>query len=413
MSAGITSTAPTPGPGTRARGDRVRLVGRDLPWWAAVLIVYASSRVLTTVFLLSLFVAATVGHWPMASYRHDPTFFTFSGLWDGSFYQRIAAGGYPSTLPVDGAGEVQQNAWAFLPLYPLVVRGLMLLTGLPFAPVGVAVATLFGAGASLLLFRIVRARGGIVSAFWATMFFCFGPLSFVLQITYAESMFFFLMFGALLAMIRRRYWLVIPFAVAASFAKPGALAIPLALAIVFVVRLIGDRRGGATFPLRDRVSMLVAGAATAAAGLAWPLVASHITGTPDAYVATELSWWTGFVGRVSFVPLTPWFLFTWKYAGIAGVLLVVAAVAGFVWLLRRPGVRALGVEVVAYAASYGLYLLAVFLPQQSLFRLLLPLAPLGGARGLTHNPRARSIVLVAGVALQPVALILLWFLGYP
>ncbi|MFF2053165.1 hypothetical protein ACFVU2_16300 [Leifsonia sp. NPDC058194] len=413
MSAGITTTAPTPGAGTRVRGDRVRLAGRDLPWWGATLIVYASSRILTTVFMLSLYVAATVGHWSFASSRHDPTFFTFSSSWDGSFYQRIATGGYPTTLPVDGGGDVQQNPWAFLPLYPVVVRGLMAVTGLPFAPAGVAVATLFGAAAALVLFRIVHARGGTVSALWATVFFCFGPLSFVLQITYAESMFFFLMFAALLAMIRRRYWLVIPFTVAAAFAKPGALAIPLALAVVFVVRLIQNRRGTDVFGLRERIAVLAAGAITAVAGLAWPLVASQATGTPDAYVSTELSWWTGFVGHVSFVPLTPWFLFTWKYAGVAGVLLVVAAIAGFVWLLRRPGVRALGTEVVAYSASYGLYLVAVFLPQQSLFRLLLPLAPLGGARGLTHSPRARTIVFAVGVALQPVALILLWFLGYP
>jgi hypothetical protein len=391
----------------------VRLAGHDLPWWVAILIVYATSRALTTVFMLSLFVAANVGHWPFASSRHDPTFFTFSGSWDGSFYQRIAAGGYPTTLPVDADGDIQQNPWAFLPLYPLVVRGVMTVTGLPFAPAGVLVATLAGAGACLLLHRLVSARGGAVSALWATVFFCFGPLSFVLQITYAESLFFLLMFGAVLMMIRQRYWIVIPFTVAAAFTKPGALAIPLALGIVFVVRSLRHRRGEDAFDVRARISLLVAGVVTAAAGLAWPLIAAQATGTPDAYVSTELSWWTGFIGRVSFVPLTPWFLFTWKYAGVAGVLLVVAAIAGFGWLLARPGVRALGAEVVAYAASYGLYLVAVFLPQQSLFRMLMPLAPLGGARGLTHSPRARTIVFVAGVGLQPVALILLWFIGYP
>jgi hypothetical protein len=82
-------------------------------------------------------------------------------------------------------------------------------------------------------------------------------------------------------------------------------------------------------------------------------------------------------------------------------------------MLTRPSVRALGTEIVAYAASYALYLFAVFLPQQSLFRLLLPLSPLLGAQGLTHSRRARSIVLWVGIALQPVAIVLLWFLGYP
>jgi hypothetical protein len=180
-----------------------------------------------------------------------------------------------------------------------------------------------------------------------------------------------------------------------------------------VIRALRARRGGEAFGVHERVAMIVAGAVTAVAGLAWPLIAATVTGTPGAYVETELSWWTGFIGRVAFVPLTPWFLFTWRYASVAGALLVVAVIGGYAWLLSRPSIRALGTEVVAYAASYALYLFAVFLPQQSLFRLLIPLAPLAGAPALTHNRRARTIVLAAGIALQPVALVLLWFVGYP
>jgi hypothetical protein len=159
--------------------------------------------------------------------------------------------------------------------------------------------------------------------------------------------------------------------------------------------------------------MAAAGAVMAMAGVAWPLIASAATGSPDAYLQTELSWWTGFVGRISFVPMATWFVFVWRYANVFGVALVVAVVIGFVWLLRRRSIRALGPEVIAFAASYGLYLFAVFLPQQSLFRLLIPMAPLAGAPGLTHRPRARMIVLIVGIVLQPVALVLLWYLGYP
>lgn len=392
---------------------RVRLFGRDVRWWVAILAMYAASRVLTTVLMLALFVAEQAGHWVGGSPLAHPTFFTWSATWDASYYRRIAEGGYPTTLPTDAEGDVQQNPWAFLPLYPLLVRVLMTVTGLGFAPAGVLVATLCGAAAALVLFRLVASRVGVTSGFWATVFFCFGPLSFVLQIAYAESLFFFLMFAALWALMTRRYWAMMPFGFAAAFTKPGELALPLALGIMFLVRSIGARRGREVFPRRERAAMIVSGAVMAAAGLAWPLIASAVTGHPDAYVATELSWWTGFIGRVAFVPLTPWFLFTWRYASLAGALLVLAVIVGYVWLLRRPGIRALGTEVIAYAASYALYLFAVFLPQQSLFRLLLPLSPLAGAAGLTHNVRARSIVLAVCVALQPVALLLLWFLGYP
>ena len=392
---------------------RIRFAGRDYRWWMVVLAVYGASRVATTTLMVMLYLAASLGGWTFPSARVDPSFFTFSGSWDASYYRQIGEHGYPASIPTDGNGQVEQNPWAFLPLFPWIVRALMFVTGLGFYQAGVIVATVFGAAAALVLYRLVARRVGAASALWATVFFCFGPLSFVLQIAYAESLFFFLMFAGLLMAATRRYWMVIPFGAAAAFTKPGELALPLTLAVVFVVRLVMARRSGTPFPWRQRVAMIVAGGVTAVAGLAWPLVASTVTGFPNAYIATELSWWTGFVGRVAFVPMTPWFLFTWKYANVVGATLVVAAIAGFVWLLSRKSVRALGLTIVAFAASYGLYLFAVFLPQQSLFRLLMPLAPLAGAPGLTENRRARLVTLIVGIALQPVALVLLWYIGYP
>ncbi|MFF1878311.1 mannosyltransferase family protein [Leifsonia sp. NPDC058230] len=399
--------------GVVATRARIRVAGREYRWWVVVLVVFAASRVFTTTLMLTLFVAASAGHWHFESSRADPSFFTFSGSWDASYYRRIAEHGYPTVIPTDADGNVVQNAWAFLPLFPWIIRGLTFVTGLGFYPAAVIVATVFGAAATLVLYRLVASRVGPTSGLWAVLLFSFGPLSFVLQVAYAESLFFFLMFSALWAMMSRRYWWIIPLGVAAAFTKPGELALPLALAVVFVVRFVQWRRARIPFPGRERAAMIVAGVVTAVAGFAWPVIATAVTGFPDAYVKTELSWWTGFVGRVEFVPLTPWLLFTWKYAGVFGALLVAVVIAAFVWMLTRPSVRALGVEVIAFSASYALYLFAVFLPQQSLFRLLMPLAPLGGAPGLTHNRRARMIVLICGIALQPVALLLLWYLGYP
>ncbi|SEI12821.1 MULTISPECIES: hypothetical protein [unclassified Leifsonia] len=413
MTAGTTSTRRPDLSGPLRVPRRLRFAGREVPWWAAVLVVYAVSRLLTTTLMLALFVAANLGHWDYSSPLMDPTFFTFSGSWDGAYYSQIVEQGYPTSLPLDSDGSVQQNPWAFLPLFPMAARVVMLFTGLSFYPAGFVVAMAFGAAASVVLFRLVAARAGVSSAFWATAFFCFGPLSFVLQIAYAESMFFFLMFAALLAMVHRRYWLMLPFGVAAAFTRPGALALPLALFIVLLVRTINARRGGDGFRPRERLAIVLTGALTAVAGLSWPIIAAAVTGTGDAYISTELSWWTGFIGKVAFIPLTPWFLLSWRYLSILGALIVISIIAGYAWVITRPSIRALGTELVAYAASYGLYLFAVFLPQQSTFRLLLPLSPLAGARGLTRHRRARKAALIACVALQPVAIVLLWFVGYP
>ena len=69
------------------------------------------------------------------------------------------------------------------------MRGVSALTGLDFYVAGTLVATAFGAGAALMLYRLLAPRVGVHSAFWAVALFCFGPLSFVLQVAYAESLF--------------------------------------------------------------------------------------------------------------------------------------------------------------------------------------------------------------------------------
>jgi hypothetical protein len=386
--------------------DRLRTTG---PGWVVALLVYLASRLVSTTFLLTMFLVATSEGWTFASHRDDPNFFTFSGSWDSSFYRRIALDGYPRDLPVDAAGNVLPNPWAFLPLYPVVVRALMAVTGLDFFVAGVIASTIFGAVASVVLYRLVLARGTQRTALWAVVLWCFGPLAFILQTAYAESLFLTLVFGSLLALVTRRYLVMIPLGVLAAFTRPGAIALALTLAIHLAVRLLG-RKG---FRRGELASIVVAGLAIAAAGLAWPFIADAVTGHPGAYLETELSWWTGFVGRQHFAPLTPWFVMSGRYLGIAGVILVLGVIAGYAWWLSRRSLRSLGHEFTAWGASYGLYLVAVFLPQQSLFRMLLPLAPLLGDPALTRRRATPWILLAAGIALQAAAVVLLWFLGYP
>jgi hypothetical protein len=378
--------------------------------WTAPLAIWAGSRIVSTLLLATMYVVATTNGWPFASYRRDASFFTFSGSWDASFYRIIAEHGYPTTLPLDGAGHVAPNAWAFLPVFPVLVRAVMPLTGGSFWVAGVLLATLAGAGACVLLYRLVRAVGSSHRARWATALFAFGPTGFLLQVAYAESTFLLLLFGALLALVRRRYWLVAPLGVVAAFTKPGVLALAVALAVHLVVRWASERRA---LPVRDAVAIVVSGLVVAAAGLAWPVIASAVTGRPNAYLDTELSWWVGFVGRQHFAPLTPWFTMASTWLGPLGIVLVVVVLAGAVWFFARRDVRALGVEVWSFTASYGLYLVAVFLPQQSLPRLLVPMAPLFGSDVFVRTRRRALAWLVVGVCLQPVAVVLLWFLGYP
>jgi hypothetical protein len=418
----VTSVAET----SRASRTRVRalLEGRH-SGWTVPLLTWAASRVVSTLLLATVFVLATANGWDFASYRRDPSFATFSGSWDASFYRTIAEHGYPATLPTDADGHVLPNAWAFLPVFPWLVRAVMTVTGGSFWVVGVLVATVAGAFACVALYRLVLAVGCSHRSRWATALFAFGPTGFLLQVAYAESTFLLLVFGALLALVRRRYWLVGVLGVVGAFTKPGILALAVALAVHLVVRWVQAARSGSgagpsvgtgarsAFPWRERTAIVVSGLAVAAAGLAWPVVASAVTGRPGAYLETELSWWVGFVGRQHFVPLTPWFTMAGTLLGPLGIVLVVAVLAAAVWFWCRKDVRALGTDVLAFTASYALYLVAVFLPQQSLPRLLMPAAPLLGSDVFVRTRRRAVLWLVVGVCLQPVAVVLLWFLGYP
>ena len=91
------------------------------------------------------------------------------------------------------------------------------------------------------------------------------------------------------------------------------------------------------------------------------------------------------------------------WAGAAGPFALAVLVAGCTAALLSRPVRRIGVTAWGWVLCWTLYLLAVFFPQSSTFRLLLPVAPLGGALA-----SVRSSTVVAGVLGVSVALQGLW-----
>ena len=172
------------------------------------------------------------------------------------------------------------------------------------------------------------------------------------------------------------------------------------------------------FPVRQRVAVVVAGLASAAAGLTWPLVAWIGTGSPTAYTDTELAWRAGYVGHVELVPFTSWFQgaeFWLRMLGVPdptalaiGAAGVVVLAVGFGAFLFTPWARRLGVDLRFWLASYAVYLLAVFFPQSSTFRLLMPLAPALGALAVPRSRVFRVVLIVLGIAGQVVWMSFAW-----
>jgi hypothetical protein len=386
----------------------VTVIGRVIPVWLLLLVGYLLSRVLTTALLAGAYWLSTSQGWAIAHFDGAPGFLGYLQSWDGQPYAQIAEHGYPHVLPLDDSGNVAKNPWAFLPLYPMIVRAVMVVTGLGFSVAGVLVAGVFGFAATVALHRLLLGRFGEKTAIWGALFFCFGPMSYILQVTYAESVYLFLMFGALAAMLSRRYWLMIPFGILASFAHPGAIALAAALGLQRVILFVQREPSR----VRDRLSAWITIGLIGIAGIAWPFVVSAVIGNPNAYFETETAWWRDYIGDIHFFPFTPWFIFAGHYLGGVGVVIVIAAIAGFVFWITRPSVRVIGSDLTAYTVSYFAYLVAVFLPQQSLFRMLLPLSPLLGHPALSRSPRSRRVTLAVSIALQPVGILLFWVI-YP
>lgn len=367
----------------------------ETPLPLRIALVYLAARAVTTVMMI---VAATQST-AFSRFGAEPSLADFVVGWDAQWYWLVADQGYPSEMPRTDSGEVAENQWAFMPVFAFAAK----VIGLPFGSWGMGAFLLsFVAGyfACLALHRLLRDRVGRRAAMWAVVFFASGPIAAMFQVGYAETLFLLLLLLALDATIRRRYaWLYLLIPIMA-FTRPGILAFALYLGLHGILRW-WRRRSDPLAP-REIVHIVALGALATIAGFSWQVIAGVVTGDPGAYLATELAWrrlWI--VGGVDgFVPFEGWiqasqFWFAqwglptgWGPAVLA--LLIVAVGAGLLYL---PQVRALGPDLRLWSASYLLYLLAVFFPQSSTFRLLLPLSPLWGAAAVPRSRVWRTAVL--------------------
>ncbi|GAB3126459.1 glycosyltransferase family 39 protein [Glaciibacter psychrotolerans] len=376
---------------------------RLTPWWARVLAIWALSRVVTTTLVLIL--ASVQGPNPWTGAK--PGYVAFANMWDALWYNIVAVGGYPSELPVTDAGHVGENAWAFMPGYPTVVRLLMLITGLDWGPVAVFVSVAFSLGTALVFYRLMLRVLPSSNAMFSVVLFCVAPLSPLLQFGYAESMYLFFLTVALLLLLERRYALLFPVIAVMALTRPSGLAFALALGVHVIYRWVTRRRN--PFSLRDGVLAASVAVFSGLMGLAWPLIAWIGTGSMMAYTDTELAWRSAYIGYTELVPFSAWFQGgVWWLGTPFGIIAVIALILAFALLLFAPPVRRLGVDLRFWLASYGLYLLAVFFPQSSTFRLLMPMFPLLGAMAIPRSVIYRVALIVLGIAGQWGWLLICW-----
>ena len=329
----------------------------------------------------------------------SPNYADFASIWDGHWYYIISVVGYPSQLPLTADGHVGESAWAFMPGYPAVVRLLMLVTGLDFPVLGVFVSVVCALGAALVFYKLMHLVLPGSAALFSVVLLCVAPLSPILQVSYAESMHLLLLVTALYLMLQRRYWTLLPVIAVMSLTRPSGLAFALALALHVGYRFW--RRRTEEFPLRERVASVLAAVFSGVMGLAWPAIAWAITGSMTAYTDTELARRSPYIGYEELVPFTPWLKAAGFWSSFWGMPLPLVlgalglVVVGFFAALFTPWAKRAGVDLRFWLASYALYLLAVFFPQSSTFRLLVPLFPALGILAQPKSPWYRiSLVLV-------------------
>ena len=347
-----------------------------------VILVHLVSRI---VAWLVLEVAARGFQNPAGVDTLDPTAVDLLPLWDSKWYERIARHGYPVPLPLDPqTGRFTYSAWAFYPLFPLLMRGLDAI-GIPFIVGALVLNVVLSTLAAVLIWATLhqgthadpqpqRARLALVAAcLWS-----FYPATPVMLKPYTEALAMVLIAASLWALLRRRYLLVALLSVPLGFTRGVAPALGLAALVHLVVRWREDRRAGLD-PLRGaRVAAVVMLVMTGLSGVAWPLVAGWVSGIPSAFFEVQAAWGM----QPSAGPFTLWLQWAWDSKGVLGVIVIVGLVATYISLIAGRHGRWIPVEVRAWAIAYPIYLFAVVRPITSMWRFLLldfPLAALAAS----------------------------------
>jgi len=369
-------------------------VGSGARWWLLPVSIFLGTRVTSGLMLwlvgqsqypATAWREITKSEPPMAG--NQPEYLNLIANWDGQWYRAIVDKGYPEVLPrVDG--EVVQNAWAFYPGYPALVRGLTEL-GLGFGVAASIVSLLAGALAVCLLYRLLCESADQFTALLGVLGLCFFPSAPVLQAVYTESLALLLILIAIGCLRHHRYGLVLGSAILLSLVRPIVLPLALVVAVHGAARW---RREGATLSSWERVQIAATAAGCAASFALWPLIAGLVTGEPNAYFLTQEAW----IQHSTDAPWPSWIAISF---GNPGVFVVVASVLAFmVWIVVRPDARAWGLEGRAWVLAYGVYILASTQPTFSAFRYALlaafPCWPFPEA-GRIVSPRARVMLVIA------------------
>lgn len=121
--------------------------------------------------------------------------------WDARNYIFIANNGYQ----FDGTFLGASAFIAYFPFLPLLLSLIHNATGIGYVYIGIGASFLFGLGAAILLYRLVREWANEKAAEAAVLLLSFYPMSFYLSAIYTESFFLFFVLATLYVMNKNKY----------------------------------------------------------------------------------------------------------------------------------------------------------------------------------------------------------------
>lgn len=357
---------------------------------AIALAVYALTRVWGVVLINR----AAAEQQPSIWTGPTPGYFDMAQLWDAQWYKIIATDGYPLPLPIDAAGAVQQNPWAFFPGFPYTVKAVMALTSLPFSPAAVLTNVVLGGCLVVVVLRLLQRVAGQGAGLGAVVLLCALPSAPVLQIAYSETLALLLLALAMTWLLDRRYLLTAVAVLLLSLTRPVAAPFAVMVAVHLVVRWRSRR----TDPLtrRGAGSVVALGLFSAVASVIWPVTVQLFTGVPSAYTRIQGAWRTGGVVQRPYEQTLDITRLLW---GAHGPRWLALGAVAFAALVLSPAGRRLGAELRTWVLAYPAYLLAVIEPWTSTYRYALLMFPVLVLPGAVRKVGPLIVVVLALVGL--------------